>query len=854
MEEQPKKKRKPAKKKPAKKKAPRVPYHKKPENLSPRAWQTALRKQFAADNDFEIENRGEHPVYSDFTVYNPASKSTYKVAIRSSPKEMDEGQNDNFCACYDFKTNQLGTCKHMEATLRKLWRNTRLRKFFKEKPARPYTSVYLNYIGERKVMIRVGTDQPEAFERLADRYFDEGRVLKSTALATFDKFLEKAHTLDPGFRCYEDALGFVLEERERVRRQQLLKKRIKNLKDPYFETLLKTDLFPYQREGVYFAVQAGRSLIADEMGLGKTIQAIAVAEMLRKELNISRVLIVCPTSLKYQWKSEIEKFTDRTAHVVEGGPLARPAQYHDSEHFCKIISYHTVGNDLEVINDSEPDLVILDEAQRIKNWQTKTSQSIKKVQSDYALVLTGTPLENKLEELYSIIQFINPFLLGSLFNFLQRYQITDDKGKVVGYQHLNEVSNILRDVMLRRTKKKVMKQLPTRQDKNLFVPMTEQQRTLHDDYADMVARLVNKWKRLGFLPEKDRQRLMIGLNMMRMACNSTYVIDQKTRHDTKIDELFSILDTIVDAEGEKVVVFSQWERMTRLVAQGLEERGVGFQYLHGGIPSAKRKDLFTHFNENPDCRVFLSTDAGGVGLNLQAASWMVNLDIPWNPAVLEQRIARIYRMGQRKRVSIINLVSTGTIEHRMLDVLRFKSGLAEGVLDQGEDAIFMGEDRFKKFMDSVENVVPGTGAGAETVTEMATISDEDIREQHELFAESGSNGTDSLSTTPEPEAPTNGQDEVTPEPLTPAAPPVPEETVMAESAPVEGPELMANGLKFFSQLAQTLSDKEATAKLVSSITERDEATGQTYLKVPVENQKTVEDAITMLGTLFKALQ
>ena len=842
MDKQPKKKRT-TKKKSAKKKAPRVPYHKKPENLSPRAWQTALRKQFAADNDFEIENQGEHPVYSDFAVYNPASKNTYKVAVRSSPKEMDEGKNQNFCACYDFKTNQLGTCKHLEATLRKLWRNTHLRKYFKEKPARPYTSVYLNYIGERKVMIRVGTDQHEAFERLASRYFDERGQLKSTAFATFDKFLEKARHTDASFRCYDDALEFVLEQRERARRQQLLKERIENLKDPYFETLIKTDLFPYQREGVYFAVQAGRSLIADEMGLGKTIQAIAVAEMLRKELNINRVLIVCPTSLKYQWKSEIEKFTDSTAHVVEGGPLARPAQYHDPEHFYKIVSYHTVGNDLKAINDSEPDLVILDEAQRIKNWQTKTSQSIKKVQSDYALVLTGTPLENKLEELYSIIQFINPFLLGSLFNFLQRHQITDENGKVVGYQHLNEVGEKLQGVMLRRTKKKVMKQLPSRQDKNLFVPMTEQQRLLHDDYADMVARLVNKWKRLGFLPEKDRQRLMIGLNMMRMACNSTYVIDQKTRHDTKIDELFSILDTIVDAESEKVVVFSQRERMTRLVAQGLEERGVGFQYLHGGVPSAKRKQLFTTFNQDPGCRVFLSTDAGGVGLNLQAASWMVNLDIPWNPAVLEQRIARIYRMGQRKRVSIINLVSTSTIEHRMLDVLRFKSGLAEGVLDQGGDAIFMGEDRFKKFMNSVENVMPGTGAGV--VEEMATVSEEEVREQDKLFTEPETNGVPRRATINE---------EATPAEKVASETPAGKEAVTTESQTVGGPELMASGLKFLSQLAQTLSNQEATAKLVNSITERDEKTGQTYLKVPVDDQKTVEGALTMLGTLFKALQ
>ncbi len=296
----------------------------------------------------------------------------------------------------------------------------------------------------------------------------------------------------------------------------------------------------------------------------------------------------------------------------------------------------------------------------------------------------------------------------------------------------------------------------------------------------------------------------------------------------------------MEAEGEKVVVFSQWERMTRLVAQGLEERGVGFQYLHGGVPSAQRKELFTNFNEDPDCRVFLSTDAGGVGLNLQAASWMVNLNIPWNPAVLEQRIARIYRLGQRKRVSIINLVSTGTIEHRMLNVLSFKSGLAEGVLDQGEDAIFMNEDRFKKFMDSVENVVPGTDAGADTVTEMATVSEEDVHDQQEMF---------SPSTVPEALS-TNGKEteaEPAEEPALPAM-------AVAMESQADGQELMANGLKFFSQLAETLSDKEATAKLVRSITERDEATGQTYLKVPVDNEKTVESAITMLGTLFKALQ
>ena len=825
-------------------KAAKVPYHRKPDDMAPNDWQKALRKQFGQNSSFDIKNLTDSPVFSDFSVFNPITESTYKVAIRSSPEQIKKGNNKNFCACYDFKTNQLGTCKHLEAVMNKLWRNTRLRKYFKETYNPPYSSLYLQYGQERKVKIRIGTESQEALQNLASEYFDEENVLKPEAFSSFDKFLEKASVIYPDFRFYEDALEFILEQREKERRVQLLKERIGDIESEYFSSLIKADLFPYQREGVYFAVKAGRSLIADEMGLGKTIQAIAAAELLKKELNISRVLIICPTSLKYQWKSEIEKFTDSQALVIEGNPLARAPQYIEDGSFYKIVGYHTAGNDLNAINEQEFDLVILDEAQRIKNWQTKISRNIKKVQSAYAIVLTGTPLENKLEELYSIVQFIDPFRLGSLFNFLRKYQVTDEEtGKVVGYQNLNELGESLSDFMIRRTKKEVLRQLPQRQDKNLFVPMTDEQRQVHEEYSDLVARLVHKWRKLGFLPEKDRQRLMIGLNYMRMSCNSTYIIDQHTRHDTKIDELMNILEGIIELKQEKVVIFSQWERMTRLVARELEEKNISFEYLHGGVPSAKRKDLYVNFNKNPDTRVFLSTDAGGVGLNLQAASYMVNLDIPWNPATLEQRIARIYRMGQKRKVSIINLVSTGTIEHRMLDVLKFKSTMASGVLDNGEDAIFMSEDRFKQFMKSVENMVPDAADGAPETGKMSSLSREEYLEQQEITQPEGKRTPEETADRfMEGEPQTSGKGK-------PAS-----EKIQQNPELTEGEVLLANGLKFFSQLSQTLKDKEATKKMVSSITERDPNTGKTYLKIPVENENIVEEAINALGTLFKMLQ
>ncbi len=807
--------------------------------MHPEEWQKALRKQFIEKNSFDINNLGNHPVYSDFSVYNPDTTNTYKVAIRSNPRQIETGINDNFCSCYDFKTNRLGTCKHIEAVMRKLYRNTHLRKYFKSDYKSAYSSVYLKYDDERTVKLKIGSENQEAFTRIAYPFFDENLTLKPTAFFSFEKFLAKAKAISPDFRCYDDALEHIIETREKNKRHVLLRDRIGGPKSNYFVSLIKTDLFPYQREGIYFAAKAGRCLIADEMGLGKTIQAIATAELLKKEFNISSVLIICPTSLKYQWQTEIEKFTDSTVIVIEGGPLKRAPQYKEAGIFYKIIGYHTAGNDLKYINESEPDLVILDEAQRIKNWKTRISRNIKKVVSPYAIVLTGTPLENKLEELYSIIQFIDPFLLGSLFNFLENYQVKDENGKVVGYQNLNKIGKTLSEVMLRRTRKQVLRQLPGRQDKNLFVPMTERQQEVHEEYADTVARLVHKWRRLGFLPEKDRQRLMICLNMMRMSCNSTYIIDQQTRNDTKIDELMSILEEIFTMQGQKVVIFSQWERMTRLVAQELAAKEIQFQYLHGGVPSAKRKELFVHFNNNPESKVFLSTDAGGVGLNLQAASYMVNLDIPWNPAVLEQRIARIYRMGQRRKVSIVNLVSSGTIEHRMLDVLKFKSSMAEGVLDQGEDAIFMSDSRFNEFMKSVENVVQ-TPSGQEKDPSFSIISEEEQDETSPIYTSvPDTNGK------PHPEEHFAGDDDIKDQETEPAS---------TQTVDRETPELISTGLNFFNQLAETLRDKEATEKLVASITEKDKNTGQTYLKIPVDDEKVIENALNVIGTLFKVFQ
>ncbi|MDP1623295.1 MAG: DEAD/DEAH box helicase [Bacteroidales bacterium] len=815
---------------------PTVPYHRKPVDLSLEAWQIALRKQFVTGKNFEIKKLDGHPVFSDYTVYNPETKNTYKVALRNNDQAM------NFCSCLDFKTNHLGTCKHIESVLLRIRSTPRLAAMLKKGYTPPYTSVYLQYGKERKVKLRIGTDSAVKFKNFAWEYFDQEMTLTSFGFANFDHFRSRASAIDIDFRCYDDALQFILESREKQHRCQWIDDHYPTGED--LDGILETQLFPYQQKGILFAVKAGRSLITDEMGLGKTIQAIGVAEVMKKENGISNVLIICPTSLKYQWQSEIQRFTSCMAHVIEGLPHIRREQY-ESDAFYKIVSYHTLSNDLQSINSVEFDLVILDEAQRIKNWKTRIAQSVKKIHSPYALVLTGTPLENKLEELYSIVQFVDPFKLGPYYKFLDYYQVKNETGRVVGYNHLHEITRKLSDIMLRRTKKEVLSQLPERIDKNLFVSMTEQQKGMHNEFSDMVARLVNKWKKLGFLNEQDRQRLMINLNLMRMVCDSTYIVDQQTRHDTKIGELMNILEEYLDGNDEKVVVFSQWERMTRLVARELDEQNIGYRYLNGNVPSRKRKELFDHFNNNPDCRVFLSTDAGSTGLNLQSASMIINLDIPWNPAVLEQRIGRVHRYGQKNKVSVINFISTGTIEHRMIGVLNFKSLLFDGILNNGEDSIFMGEDKFREFMKTVEGIT----------TDPTAISDTNIQIPLDIAAESEElKHPESVQKIPGyqqdsvlPDIP--GDDDVSasePESVTSQAP-------LTKEAP-DPAALIAGGFEFLSGLARTFSSPAATQKLVSSLIEKDPESGKTYLKLPVENEKVVSDALNLFGQLFKAFE
>ncbi|MBK1732880.1 DEAD/DEAH box helicase [Thiococcus pfennigii] len=610
----------------------------------------------------------------------------YRVDIRSLARR------GNHCTCPDFATNQLGTCKHIEAVRHRIAKRPDFARI-KDLPP-PTAYVWLDWAGDEAPTIRLhrGAETATDLSPILQAHFDATGRFRLRVPDDFLRFVERvAGRAD--LEIGEDALAHarrLAEDAARAVRAAEIGERIRagggRLSD------VRAKLYPYQVEGVAFLAGRGRALLADDMGLGKTLQAIAAAHWLHRHDGVERTLIVCPASLKRQWAREIEKFTGTEAHVIEGPTATRGVQYRKGTGFY-VLNYELVLRDLELINaELCPDLLILDEAQRIKNWRTKVASAVKRIGSRYAFVLTGTPLENRLEDLYSLMQVIDPRVLGPLWRYMVDFHITDERGKVLGYRNLSELRRRLAAVMLRRDRSLVRDQLPERIVQRIDVPMSSKQQAIHDDAVQAAGQLAQIMQRRPLTPG-EQNRMMAALQRARMACNAAGLVDKESTEAPKLDELETLLDELCRMSGLKAVVFSQWERMTELVEQRVRRLGLGSVRLHGGVPTAKRGALMDRFRDDDAVQVFISTDAGGVGLNLQNAAVLINLDIPWNPAVLDQRIARVHRLGQRQKVQAILLVAPASYEERVLALVQGKRHLFDNVVDPNATEDVVGVSR-----------------------------------------------------------------------------------------------------------------------------------------------------------------
>ncbi|MCK5478327.1 MAG: DEAD/DEAH box helicase, partial [Methylococcales bacterium] len=560
-------------------------------------------------------------------------------------------------------------------------------------------------------------------ERLVDalaEFFDSESRFKGRLPDDFNYFSEKFNAND-NLMIGDDALFYVRQYAEdaahQIRAQEISQQIIQaNGVLPG----IKARLFPYQTEGVAFLASRGRALLADDMGLGKTLQAITAASWLAEHVGVKKVLIVCPASLKHQWAREIEKFTAHPVQIIQGVVENRQVQYRADALFY-IVNYELVLRDLTVISGSlKPDLLILDEAQRIKNWRTKIASTIKLIPSRYVFVLTGTPLENRIEDLYSLLQVIDARVLGPLWRCLLDFHVTDERGKVIGYRNLSELRQRISSVMLRRNRSLVSDQLPDRTEVRLDIPMTAVQQEIHGSAMSNAGRLANIAKRRSLTPSESN-RLMAALQQARMVCDAAGLVDKVTEGSPKLEELSRLLEELCLQSNRKVVIFSQWAMMTEMVESLVRSLGLGSVRLYGGIPTNKRGELMDKFQHDDATQVFISTDAGGVGLNLQSASALINLDMPWNPAVLDQRIARIHRLGQKQKVQIFLLLAEDSYEQQVASLVKGKRDLFDNVIspDATEDVVGVS----KKMLQSIIDDLAGTEQDAATILSSDDLAD-----------------------------------------------------------------------------------------------------------------------------------
>jgi SNF2 domain-containing protein/helicase-like protein len=682
------------------------------------------------------------------------------------------------CNCADYLRSSLGLCKHLLVVLEDI-----AKRRFKapaqdsrvtaaERPALSWDPVRSwTGKGDRLDGLR-WSDGPDAGTRPArtrgmalDSAIAAALTAGRPSTAVLEDF-EKRTALITALLARHDvanasaepaALAVLREERDSLARQAAGRAAAAEVL-PHLKTLLRR-LYPYQREGVVRFLERKRLLLADDMGLGKTTQAIAACHALYAAGRVERGLLIVPAALKEQWLREWQATTDRVPLVaVDGRAEERARLFAETKRGFLVMNYEQLLRDLKAVRGFAPSLIVLDEAQRIKNWATKSSAYVMSLEPEWRLVLTGTPLENRLEELATLLDWVDDTALAPKWRLAPWHTTWGVEGKTerVGARHLDTLRERLEPCLLRRVRRDVLKQLPPRSDVRVPVEMTAPQREEHDARIVPIAQLLQAGRRRPLrqaeflkLMQLLAQQRIISNGMALLRFDEVWPVYSQARADDallassaspKLIELRRVIRQLVIEQNRTVVVFSQWRKMLRLsewaVRDVLEDAGLSSVFFTGQESQHTRTQNVVALHDDPNVRVMFLSDAGGVGLNLQrAANACINLELPWNPAVLEQRIGRIYRLGQEDPIDVINLVTEHGIEARIAGLVGNKHALFSGLFDGTTDAVQF--DGPTSFVGDIERLVePVEVPELETSDDASEAPDEAIEPELEAPAAS----------------------------------------------------------------------------------------------------------------------
>lgn len=454
-------------------------------------------------------------------------------------------------------------------------------------------------------------------------------------------------------------------------------------------TEIQATLRKYQEEGSHWLERLRlmylNGILADDMGLGKTLQAIvALTQHLKQERH--PVLVVCPTSLLYNWQEECHKFNPSLKTlIIDGMPNQRKKLIETVQHYDIVItSYSLLQKDISAYASITFSYIVLDEAQHIKNRGTRNAKSVKMVKAQHRLILSGTPIENSLDELWSLFDFLMPGFLGTYDRFVEKYVRISGEEQTKNLQYLRKK---VAPFILRRMKADVLSDLPPVTENVYHCQLTEMQRDLYRSYARSARdELVKLVERDGF--DKVQIHVLATLTRLKQICCHPAIFAKEKAElgdSAKYDMLLELLQTLIEGR-HKTVIFSQYTRMLQIMHNDFEQRGIRFQYLDGS--SKNRLEIVKKFNHDPDISVFLvSLKAGGTGLNLVGADTVIHYDMWWNPAIESQATDRVHRIGQKENVSVYKLITLGTIEEKIVEMQNRKKGIVKKIVSCDDEAI-----------------------------------------------------------------------------------------------------------------------------------------------------------------------
>lgn len=482
----------------------------------------------------------------------------------------------------------------------------------------------------------------------------------------------------------EEELTIQLEEKyDRI-------KEINTIKEIEPPVSLQAILRPYQVAGYqwlnYLQEVNWGGILADDMGLGKTVQALSFMQHFHDAHGSLKALVVCPTTLIYNWENEIKKFTPSLTYYIHHGPLRSRDIKEWQKHNVVITTYGTLRSDIKLFTAVPFDYVVLDESQAIKNPSSKVTKAVALLHAKHRLCMSGTPLQNNTFDIYAQMNFLNPGMLGTMEFFRQEFAIPIDKfGEEEQKEHLRK---ILYPFILRRTKEQVAKDLPDKTETVLFCEMGDEQRKIYDAYRNDFRNKI-----MGTIEEQGIQRsqltILQGLMKLRQICDSPAILKETEKfenHSIKLDELAREITENIG--HHKALIFSQFLGMLALIREKLEELNIKHEYFDGSTSAPDREKAIQSFQRDDDVRVFLiSLKAGGVGLNLTAADYVYIVDPWWNPAVEQQAIDRTHRIGQTKNIFAYRMICKDTIEDKIMKLQERKRLLAKELI--ADDASFV---------------------------------------------------------------------------------------------------------------------------------------------------------------------